>query len=357
MASPRKASAESARRRVTVRSIADAAGVSIAAVSSVLNNRQVERRIAPATVQKIREASARLGYLPNIAARRLRSGAGARSNLVIALVSTFEAPITLVNHFIFALRRAFSEERSRLNHLGFSVMIEMYPAGRLAELPGLLSGDHFNAAILMNTTAEDDQFLGRSHLPYPVVLVNRVVPGYAAVLEEASAGSRAAELLLRGRRRSLAVIRGSPPTQITQMRTDRFLRGAVELGARAPAEIVAPGLSELSGYEAMAQHLARGGELDGLYAVSDGLALGAYRALKERGRSIPGDVAVIGTGDYEIGPLFDPPLSSIGVSREEVAEAVVEVLVRQLGRKSRPDETKVVPVRTCLRASSGHKGT
>ena len=58
--------------RATVRGIADAAGVSIGSVSSVLNNRHVERRISPATVEKIRAAAAELGYLPNISARRLR---------------------------------------------------------------------------------------------------------------------------------------------------------------------------------------------------------------------------------------------------------------------------------------------
>jgi hypothetical protein len=62
------------RGRATVRGIAAEAGVSIGAVSSVLNNRHVERRIAPETVEKIRAAAAGLGYLPNISAKRLRSG-------------------------------------------------------------------------------------------------------------------------------------------------------------------------------------------------------------------------------------------------------------------------------------------
>src|SRR5580698_7250603 len=84
----------------TGRSIAKAAGVSIGSVSSVLNNRHVERRISAATVQKIREASSRLGYLPNISARRLRSGTSTKNHVVLALVTSFEAPIPLINHFI-----------------------------------------------------------------------------------------------------------------------------------------------------------------------------------------------------------------------------------------------------------------
>ena len=62
--------------RVTVRNIAEAAGFTIGTVSTVLNNRHVERRIPLETVEKIRAVAARLGYLPDISARRLRSGTG-----------------------------------------------------------------------------------------------------------------------------------------------------------------------------------------------------------------------------------------------------------------------------------------
>src|ERR1700678_3416875 len=127
---------------VTVRSIAKAAGVSIGSVSSVLNIRHIERRISAATVQKIRKASARLGYLPNISARRLRSGTSTKNHVVLALITSFEAPIPLVNHFISALRGAIAEARNVRSDLEFSMMIEMYVAGRLRDLPGLLTGDH-----------------------------------------------------------------------------------------------------------------------------------------------------------------------------------------------------------------------
>jgi LacI family transcriptional regulator len=337
---------------VTVRSIAKAAGVSIGSVSSVLNNRHVERRISPATVQKIREASARLGYLPNISARRLRSGTSVKNHVVLALVTSFEAPIPLVNHFISALRETIAKERDVRSNLAFSMMIEMYVAGRLRDLPGLLTGDHFNAAIIMNTIAEDDQYLARAHLPYPVVLVNRKVPGFASVVEDESSGLRAAETLFQGKRKNLAVLHGEPLTQTTQIRVDRFIRRATELAGKAPREVVANKLSELSGYEAMKRLLKRTTEIDALYTVSDALALGAYRAIKEHGLTIPGDIAVVGTGDYEIAPFFDPPLSSVGVSHQELAGHASNLLLRMLGPDAKAGETLIVPVVSMIRASS-----
>src|SRR5471030_1883129 len=118
--------------RTTVKSIAEKAGVSIGAVSSVLNNRHVERRISVDTVEKIREAAAKLGYLPNISARRLRSGGG-KNVIALALITSFEAPIPLVNHFIFALRQAMAAGKFPHGEVAFSVMIEMFPAGHLHE--------------------------------------------------------------------------------------------------------------------------------------------------------------------------------------------------------------------------------
>jgi LacI family transcriptional regulator len=88
---------------LTVQTIADRAGVSIAAVSSVLTNRQAERRIPSATVAKVRAISAKLGYLPNINARRLRSGNRQKNNIILALVTSFEAPLNLASHLIMEL--------------------------------------------------------------------------------------------------------------------------------------------------------------------------------------------------------------------------------------------------------------
>lgn len=339
--------------RATVRGIADAAGVSIGSVSSVLNNRHVERRISPATVEKIRAAAAELGYLPNISARRLRSGGSSKNTVVLALITSFEAPIPLVKHFIAALQRAVAAGSDH----SFSLLIEMFPAGHLREMPGLLTGDHFNAALIMNTTAADDAFLTRVHLPYPSVLVNRAIPGYASVVEAVTTGARPAEILFRSKRRRLAVLHGSPLTQSTRARVDTFMQRSAQLTGSAPAEIVAENLSETAGYEALQAFLERGGKCDGLYAVSDALALGAYRAIKERGLTIPADMAVMGVGDYDIAPFFDPPLSCVGVSHRELAEQASALLLQQLARGAEPGRTVAVPLVEALRASSGHRET
>lgn len=341
--------------RVTVRNIAEQAGVSIGSVSTVLNNRHVERRISLETVQKIREAAAALGYLPNISARRLRSRNGAKNSVMLALVTSFEAPIPLVKHFITALRETATHNSELEEEFSFSVMIEMFEAGKLCAMPGLLTGDHFNAAIILNTTPEDDQFLNRSHLPYPVVLVNRAIPSYPSLMEAPDSGPRAAEILVKARRSRLAVLHGSPLTQVTQLRVNSFMHRASELLGRPPLELVADRLSEEGGYDAVKAALKRTPRLDGLYAVSDALALGAYHALGEAGLEIPKDVAVVGVGDYEISAFFDPPLSCVGVSHEQLAREAGHLLLTQLSQRAGPGRQQLtIPVVEVLRASTGH---
>ena len=340
--------------RATVKGIAEAAGVSIGSVSTVLNNRHVERRISLETVEKIRAVASRLGYLPNISARRLRSGQRASQSIIIAFVTSYEAPLSFVNQFVYALRQTVAEGPRATRERSFSLTIEFFSAGHLREMPGLMTGEHFNAAIIANTTPEDDQFLARTHLPYPVVLVNRSLPGYACVIEDPNSGARAAEVLIRAKRKRLAVIHGSPLTQTTQARLDSFITAAARGLGCAAQEIVADSLSEAGGHEAMARFLVRRKEIDGLYALNDSTALGAYHAIKRARLSVPDDIAIIGVGDNEISPFFDPPLSVIGVSRTRIGNEASRLLLRQLDRAEQPGGRVELPVETILRESTGH---
>lgn len=340
--------------RVTVKNIAEQAGVSIGAVSSVLSNRHVERRISLETVERIRAVAARLGYLPNISARRLRSGAAQKHNIVLAFVTSFEAPLTLVNDLIMGLHDTVSRRDRPNRGMSFSVLVEMFSAGRLREMPGLLTGDHFNAAVITNTTPEDDQFLSRAFLPFPVVLVNRSIPRYSCVIEDPEAGARAASALVGVKRRHFGVLHGSPLTQTTQARVNGFIKTVMEQLGRPVQEVVASRLSETAAYEAMLQFLNQGGRIDALYAVTDGMALGAYHAIKKKGLSIPRDVAVVGIGDYDFSGFFDPPLSIVGVQRSELRAEVSRLLLRQLEQPGLPPLKVEIPVTPVLRASTGH---
>jgi LacI family transcriptional regulator len=64
---------------------------------------------------------------------------------------------------------------------------------------------------------------------------------------------------------------------------------------------------------------------------------------------------VIGVGDYDIAPFFDPPLSCVGASHRELAEQASTLLLQQLARGSESGRTVSVPLVEALRASTGHR--
>ncbi|MFX6949531.1 substrate-binding domain-containing protein, partial [Acinetobacter baumannii] len=84
------------------------------------------------------------------------------------------------------------------------------------------------------------------------------------------------------------------------------------------------------GVEAVATLKARGAAYDAIFAASDSIAIGAMRALAAEGRSIPGDVAVVGFDDIPSASLTTPPLSTVAQDTRQAGALLVSTLLGQL---------------------------
>lgn len=330
-------------RPVTVRMIAEHVGISPAAVSTVLANRHEERRLAPATVDRIRQAVRELGYVPNVAARRLRAHDPEVRHMELGILTSFEAPLFLVSRALRELQRAVDHRTAADRR--YSVSIDMFHAGRLREMPGLLSASRYHGVIISNTLPADDAFLRATQLPYAVVVQGRRLANYCCVLEQpGEGGRRAAAILLEGARRHPVVITPALLTETTADRAAAFCAAVRAATGRDPARVTADGFTPASGAEALRRHMAGGGACDGLFAVTDTLALGAYHALKTAGKRVPRDVAVVGVGDHEHADYFDPPLTCVGPVYDQVVAEVVALLFNLMSRRRvHPTEVFVPP--------------
>ena len=335
---------------ITITTLANHVGVSVATVSAVMNNRHKQRRISSQTVRKVQEAAAEIGYLPNVSARRLRSG---RLNqcLVLAVITSYQAPLTLVSAAIAALHRRVSQDKYK--NINYTITVEMFDAGKLSELPGLLDGSRFNGAIIANTLAKDDAFIARSQFAIPVVLIGRDIPNYSFVRDSPEkTGQEAAEILVSTESENLAVLHAKLLTQTTTNRLKGFFDKAATLRMKEPSRIISEGFDEKDGYRAMKRFLADGHKIDGLYSVMDSLAVGAYHAIKERGFCIPQDIAVVGTGDYPIASYLDPPLSTFTRSQYNMHEEAVHLLLAHLTGEIRTSTHVLIPTSAVLREST-----
>ncbi len=330
------------RPPVTVHQIARHLGVSAATVSSVLAHRHVERRIAPATVERIRAAAQSLGYIPNMAGRRLRAHRTATRQIDLAILTSFEAPLPLVGQALHALQRAVEVQSTADTR--YAVAIEMFHAGRIREKTGLLDADRYHGVILTNTLPEDDRFLAEAALPYPAVILGRRIPGRCCVLEAPEfVGRRSAEILIDAGCRAPAVIHGRLLTHTTADRLASFRHTLRERTGREPTVLVSEGLQPRQAAAALEQHWARGGRVDGLFTVTDSLAIGAYRVFRDLGVRIPADVAVVGVGDHELAEFFAPPLTTVAGANEAMVAEAVPLLFRLLRGETVPPEVLVVP--------------
>lgn len=107
---------------------------------------------------------------------------------------------------------------------------------------------------------------------------------------------------------------------------------------------------EQGGYDATRRLIARGIAFDAIFAASDLIALGAMRALGEAGRSVPGDVAVVGFDDIPAASLTRPPLTTVSQDYSRAGAALVDALVRQIAGEA--GENVKLPARLVIRASS-----
>jgi LacI family transcriptional regulator len=333
-------------RPVTVHTIAKHVGVSPAAVSTVLANRHEERRLADATVEKIRKAVRDLGYVPNIAARRLRAHDPEVHHRELGILTSFEAPLFLVSRTLRQVQQMV-DVRSAADRR-FSVSIDMFHAGSLREMPGLLSASRFNGVIIANTLPADDAFLASATLPYAVVVQGRRLANYCCVLETPREGGRAAaQILAQAMCRQPIVLLPPLLTETTADRADAFCAAVREHSGQDAIRVIAEGFTPASGAEAVRRHLFARPRCDGIFAVTDTLALGAFHALKASGRRVPQDVAVIGVGDHEHADFFDPPLTCVGPSYDRVVEEIVTLLFDLMSRRRvNPTEIFVPPVIT-----------
>ena len=328
---------------VTIYQIAEYVGMSPATVSSVLANRHVERRIAPKTVEAVREAARFLGYVPNMAGRRLRAHRAATRQFDLAIFTSFEAPLPLVGQALHVLQREV--DRLTTDNTRYAVAIEMFHAGRLGEKPALMDADRYHGVIITNTLPVDDAFLAGACLPYPAVILGRRIANRCCVLEAPDVvGRNAAEVLLGQGCDQLVVMHGRQLTHTTQNRLEAFVQTVQSRTGREPVRLLAEGLQPFDGSRALADFLKSGRRLDGLFSVTDSLAIGAYQVLKRNGLNIPNQVAVVGVGDNEMAEFFDPPLTTVAGANDAMVAEAVPLLFRILKNDQHiPQEILAIP--------------
>jgi DNA-binding LacI/PurR family transcriptional regulator len=321
-------------RPPTLEHVAQVAGVSRATVSRVING---VRNVDPDLVETVRRAVAETGYVPNRAARSLVTGRTITVALVVSAAdSEFDDPFTIRELDDPFFGRVASGALHHLGELDLPMVLKYVngDASRERLLAQLRRGD-IDGVLLVSMFADD---------PLPGLLLDA---GAAAVLfarpatslpisyvdvhQKAGAALAADRLVARGCR-SVVTISGPAGTSGGQDRLSGFQEAMARHG-RTDVPAAGGDFTQASGERAMAALLNRTPDLDGVFAANDLMALGAMRMLRECGRRVPEDVAVIGFDDTHVAAASRPGLTTV---RQPVESMIAEMARLLLNRIAEP---------------------
>ncbi len=298
----------------TLAQVAAHAGVSPITVSRVV---RLPDMVATATRERVEAAMRTLGYVPNLVAGSLAS---ARTRAVGVLVPT-------VANAIFA--DTIQGISDALEPLGYAVFLAQshYNDAREEKMLAALLGRRPEALIMVGSpaTAAGGQMLRRARIPVVETwdLPTDPIDAVAGFDNHAAGGAVARHFAATGRQR-LGFIGGDDPR--ATRRWMGFSQAALAAGLDPPKRLV---LARQAG-----AGLAVAAELtghDAVFAANDALAIGVLAGLRDAGRRVPDDVALVGLGDLEVGRLIAPSLSTVRIDGEAIGQTAGRLTVSREG--------------------------
>lgn len=333
-------------QRLTLETIAERAGVSRSTVSRVLND---EPNVNPQTRANVHAVMQKLNYHPNAAARGLASG---RTH-ILGLVIPMGVSALFTDPYFPLLMQGIS---AKCNQQNYSTMLWLAePEYERRMIRQILSAGLIDGVIVASALVDDPvlEALAQSDLPF--ILVGRYPRNrsvsYVDVDNVASARDAVKHLLALGKRR-IATIAG-PRTLIAGRDRLKGYKDAIKISGTDldPELIVESDFTQDGGYTSMRQLLPRAP--DAVFVASDAMAIGALRALRELGKRVPDDIALVAFDDIPIAARAEPPLTTVRQPILQMGMAAAETLMDLIAHPNHAPRHVLLPTELVIRESSG----
>ncbi|CAM5390822.1 LacI family transcriptional regulator OS=Streptomyces tendae OX=1932 GN=GUR47_01915 PE=4 SV=1 [Streptomyces tendae] len=318
------------RQAPTLEDVAREAGVSRATVSRVVNG---VRNVDPAIQDLVRRAIERTGYAPNQAARQLVT----RRTTTVALVVSGAGDASDAEQNAFATRVFADPFFGRVvgGVVGHLRPRGMHPVLMFAETPearrevvAYLRQGGADGALVVSTHPDDPLPALLAGAGLPAVLFarpGRPVPLSYVDLAHRDGGRLAAEHLLERGCRRIATVTGPLALAAGQERLAGF-RDTLARHGHPYVPVAEGGFTVDSGMAAMTSLLAEHPDTDGVFTANDLMAQGAVQVLRDHGRRVPQDVAVVGFDDSSVAVTCRPRLTTVRQPVEEMAATMARLL-------------------------------
>ena len=301
-----------------IREVAKKANVSTATVSRTIN---AATSVDPETAARVWEAIRELSYYPDLQARSLVSG---RSRIFGLIVSD------ITNPFFPELVKGFEDVAVR--H-GYEVMVSStnYDSARMARCVRRMLERKVEGVAIMTSEMEPALIdeLVRRKVPTVFLDVGQVHELISNIRVDYVSGINSAvdHLLSLGHSR-IGFISGSLMLKSARVRRTAFLEYLTHAGILEDGDLVTEGDHTIDGgLNAMSRLLELQNAPTAVLASNDLTAIGAMSAVRRHGWSVPRDISVIGFDDIHFAEFIEPPLTTVRVSRGELAETAFHALL------------------------------
>lgn len=334
---------------VTIKDVAKRAGVTIGTVSRVLNNK---KWVSEESRQKVLKAIQELRYKPQAHARRLRQ----KEAFVWGVIAPHHASVFRSGFFtgiLAGLEEVAAERKYRL------MIYPLSDAARAHLTYQRIIGDgSCDGMFVLNAWSTDASIRELMESAVPFVLVNGKITGQEALpyvgVDNFGGMQKAVEHLVSLGHRKIAIINGRMTTTNAMERFQAFQETLAKHGLDFIPEWAGDGdFEEQGGYRACKKILKASHRPSAIVCCSDVMALGAARALREEGVRIPETLSLVGFDDMEEAAYFDPPLTTVAFSAEEIGRLAAEKMLAILQNEGLKEKTSRVEGKLLVRGSTG----
>ena len=329
----------------TINDVASLAGVSIATVSRVLNG---TTHVSDATTTKVRNAIATLNYYPRSAARVLASQKTNTIGLVLPEISGF---------YFSPLLRGI-EEGIR----GFEYDLLVHSAVFRQDGGGLLPiklGEHNTDGLLIFAASSSNQEITRLYnLGFPMVLLHQTPPdGFAipcVTMENKAGAFKLVNHLIECHGfQNIGFLAGPGEHEDLYWREIGYRESLASHGLSLDPDLISfGGFNAENARSSVEQWMNSGLKVDAIFAGDDDAATGAITAIRQAGKRVPEDIAVVGFDDIYISQYFSPPLTTIRAPIEKAGYTAAQQLIRLIHQES-VEPLVLLPTSLIVRQSCG----
>lgn len=312
------------KKRITSKDVAEKVGVSRTTVSLVLNDvRSVQ--ISEDTRRKVFDAAYELGYVPDATAQALASRRTMLIGLVLTRTPHHIASDTFLPKIISGLVTILKKRKIR-------ILIDwVEPQHQDSAYFELARAKRIDGMILSTPLLNDKALTTLENVGLPSVLIGRVMGlNMPSVdVDNARAAKTATNYLLDLGHKKIACISNAPPEYTsTPERVGGYKEALTQRGIPVNENLIRYGdFDPESGYNAMKSLLDAGEEFTAAFVASDNVAIGAKSALRDANLRVPDDVSLVGFDDIPWANYTDPPLTTIRLPAEELAQTACTLLL------------------------------